>query len=148
MSLDIYKNADPSTIFSSDSTFSNALSITVDGVIGSIIQRKYYVRNDNILRFYTNVKVKPKVLSGLDIITGANQNFIWKLNAGDAQPLEDQWTLVSAANTISLSDLGQSGSGDITTFLPFWLRIEVPRATPITSYQNIGLQTIADENIV
>lgn len=147
MSLNIYEEPAPSTVFSADSTFSNALSLTVDGVIGAVRNTRYYIRNDDNTKFFTDIVLSAVVLSGIDIVSGATNGFVWKLIAGDTQPVEDQWGLTAAGNSISLSDIGSSGNADTSTFLPFWLRIEVPRGSPVTSHQNIGLQITATDNI-
>lgn len=148
MSLSTYELADPGTAFSDDQSFANALSITADGVIGTAKHMRYYVRNDDVTRWYSNIQLQAVVLEGEDIVTGALEGFRWKLVAGDPEPLEEVWDLTSGGNQISLSNIGEGGSGDITTFLPFWLRVEIPRSSQVKSYQNIGLTITADENIV
>lgn len=148
MGLNIYEKPDPSTAFSNDQSFSNALSFTADGATGAAISRRYYIRNDDELLFYASITLKPTVTSGIDIISGATTGFKWKLIVGDQQPLEDQWGLVTAGNTINFSSIGSSGNGDIVTYLPFWLRVEIPRAAQVDSFQNIGLEITADESTV
>jgi len=148
MALNIYEFADDSTAFSDDRSFVNALSLTADGIIGTALHRRYYVRNGDATRYYTNIRVQAVVLEGDDIVTGAILGFKWKLVAGNDEPLEKIWELTDGGNEMNLSDLGESGSGDITTFLPFWLRIEIPRSSQVKSYQNIGLRITADENLV
>jgi hypothetical protein len=148
MGLNIYETADPSAGFSNDQSFSNSLSLTVDGSTGATVSKRLYLRNDDSLLYYENISVQPVILSGKDIITGENTGFEWRLISGDAQPLEAQWGLVNPGNSISLSDIGSPGSGDTTTYLPFWLRISVPRGAAVESYQGIGLRISADENSV
>jgi len=146
MSLNFYETPDSVSVLSDDASFSNAFSVTVDGITGGVVHRRIYVRNDDPTKFYTDIEVTPVVLSGTDIVTGATKGYVWKLIVDDTQPAEEEWGLTSAGNTIALTDIGESGNGDTTTFLPLWIRIEVPRSSPVTSYQNIGLRIQADEN--
>ena len=148
MGLNVYELADPGAAFSNDQSFTNALSVTADGIVGTALHRRYYVRNDDNALWYNNLKLQAVVLQGDDIVTGATEGFRWKLIAGNEEPLEEVWDLTSGGNQISLSDIGEAGTGDITTFLPFWLRIEIPRSSQVRSYQNIGLTITADENLV
>lgn len=148
MALNIYELADDGTAFSDDQSFTNALSITADGVVGTAIHRRYYVRNGDVSKWYENIRVQAVVLNGDDIVTGALSGFKWKLVAGNPEPLEEIWELTDGGNEITLPDIGEVGTGDTSTFLPFWLRVEIPRSSQVRSYQNIGLRVTADENLV
>ena len=146
MGLAIYESPNPDTAFSTEGIFTKPLTIAIDGAIGGTFVRRYYLRNDAPDRYWTNIEVKPLVLSGTDIVS--SNGFSWKLIAGDSLPLEEEWDLVSAGNTISLSNIGSSGNGDTTTYLPFWLRIEVSRGVDVQSFENVTLEISSDENSV
>lgn len=148
MALSIYQTASPSTNFSEDGTFANPIQQAFDGVTGGVIETKYYVRNNDDSFFYTVILVQPIVVSGTDIVTGPDDGYNWKLIVGDTQPLQAQWDLVTAGSSISLADIGSAGNGDTTTFLPFWIRIEVPIGAPVTSFEGIQLQTTSTENTI
>lgn len=148
MGLSIYEEPNPSAAFSIGGEYTNPLTMTVDGILGAIIIRRYYVRNDDVSKYYTNIQVLPTVNHGLDIVSGATPGFEWKLIAGDPQPLEDQWSNTPPGQPISLPDIGEAGSGDITTYLPFWLRVDVARSTDVQSFENVSLDIEADENLV
>ena len=145
MALKIYESANPATAFSSDGEFSNPISVAVDGIVGATILRRYFVRNDSALHYYTDIQVTSVVNSGLDIVSGATAGFAWKLIAGDSQPLEDQWGIIAPGNTMELADIGELGDADTTTYLPFWLRIEVPRGVDVQSFENVSLEITATE---
>lgn len=147
MALRIYPSADPGAAFSIDEDFDNPLAHTFDGVAGAIIQKRYYVRNDDNLRSYQDIQVQPIHVNGLNIIDGTD-GFSWRLIVGDEQPLEEQWSLVSPGNAISLADIGTPSVSDIVTFLPFWLRIEVPRGTPVQSFEGIKLRLSLTEILI
>ena len=69
--------------------------------------------------------------------------FSWELRAGNDRPLEAEWDTISDGNSITLS-----GINDSNTYLPFWLRIQVPRATAIQSFDQITLKLTATETII
>jgi hypothetical protein len=146
MTLKIYENANPNTSFSISEEFSNPISHAFDGVNGGVIEKCYYVRNDNALNWYTNIKVQP--IDGGDNIVDGSNGFSWKLYAGNQQPLEEQWSLVSAGNQITLSDIGSASNGDISTYLPFWVRIEVPAGSSVQSFQSVKLRINTTEGLV
>jgi hypothetical protein len=139
MALKIYENADPGSAFSSDRTFSNPFSVALDGATGAVYEQRLYVRNDDIGRVYTDILVAP-IDGGDNIVSGAN-GFSWKLLAGDQKPLEEQWSLQSAGTGINLGNLS-----DTNTYLPFWVRIEVPQGAEVTSFQAMTLDIEATES--
>ena len=147
MALKVYASADPSTSFSEDSTFTNPISYSVDGVSGGTLTRKFYVRNNDLTKFYVDISIAAVVNSGLMITDGSVRSFYWKLFNSDTAPLESQWDLINANNTIELNDIGSSGNADIATYLPFWLRINVPKNTEIQSFENVSLVITATETI-
>jgi hypothetical protein len=140
MALKIYEDADPGAAFSDDDTFSNPIAHAFDGTTGGVVERRFYVRNDDIGKTYTGVTVQP--IDGGDNLVDGSNGFSWKLAVGDTQPLEAQWDLVTAGDSISLSDIT-----DTTTYVPFWVRIEVPQGAEIQSFQTVNLRTQATESI-
>lgn len=147
MGLKIYRAPDPSSAFSLDGTFTNPLVNAFDGVAGSVLIRRYYVRNDDNTRSFADITVQPIFLSGDNIIDGTD-GFNWKLIAGDEQPLEEQWELVTPGNSIVIPDIGTGVLADVTTYEPFWLRMTVPRGAPVKSHSGIKLRTSATEILV
>ena len=147
MGIGIYELADPSSELSNDGLFGNPFVTTFDGITGGTINKKIYVRNDNTTYYYTGITVQPVYLSGTNIINSSD-GFSWKLVAGDEEPLEEQWDLVSAGNSINIPSIGESGTGDNTTYEPFWVRIVVPKGAPVKSYSGIKLRLSFTENLV
>lgn len=146
--LSVYSSADPNSELSSDSSYQNPLAFSVDGQTGAIISKKLFLRNDNSNFYYTDIELTPVTQMGLDLVSGATNGFTWKLVLGDTEPTEIQWASVSPANTIVFSDIGSLGNGDIVTYLPFWLRIEVPRNIDVQVFQGSTLQISGTENAV
>ncbi len=148
MSLHIYPNELPDSAFSQSGNFDNALAVAFDGVAGGVLEKRLYVRNNNNGFYYTGIQVQPVSLSGTDIVTGATAGFSWKIKEGDGQPLQVEWDLVTAGGAISLVDLGSAGTPDTSTFLPFWLRIEIPANTNIQVFENATLRITATQNVI
>lgn len=151
MGLKIYDEVKPDTAFSIEGTFTNPLSHSFNGISGEVIQKRYYIRNDDAGYYYSNIAVQP--IDGGDNIVdgiGVTDGFMWQLIAGDTQPLEAQWNpeLAVPGEAISLGDIGSSSDGDTRTYLPFWLRITVPRGAIIKSYQGVTLKITATEGLV
>lgn len=147
MGLLIYSDANPSTAFSSESTFTNPLLAAFNGVTGNTKSVRYYVRNDESDKSYSSISLQPVLLEGTNIINGTD-GFGWKLYAGDTQPLEEQWSLVSYANSIVIPDIGSAILADVNTYEPFWLRISVPAGASIQSYSDVKLRISYTETLV
>lgn len=141
MGLLIYEVADPETAFSIGNDFSKPVEHAFDGVAGGVIIRRYFIRNDDPAFTYSNIEVFPVHQSGRNIIDGTD-GFSWKLIAGDQEPLEAQWALVSPGNTIDIPDIS-----DTSTYEPFWVRIEVPRGASVSSYEGLKLRVSATESV-
>ena len=139
MALKIYESANPTSDFSVSGLYTNPLATTIDGATGQVVERKYYVGNDNSSFTYSGISVQAADNSGLHLIDGT-VGFSWKLISEDTAPLETQWATVNAANSITLANID-----DTNTYLPFWLRIEVPRATRVQSFDGIVLRVTATE---
>lgn len=138
--LRVYSSPDPSTKFSDDGTFSNPLAFSINGQTGAIISRKFFLRNDDAGKTYTGITLQPVINSGIDIVSGTVSDFNWKLIAGNTEPTEIEWAEVTAANTLSMDNITDS-----VTYLPFWLRIEVPRGVDVQVFQGVSLEIVATE---
>ncbi|RKZ06474.1 hypothetical protein DRQ25_13850, partial [Candidatus Fermentibacteria bacterium] len=125
MALKIYPDEGISSSYSQDGGLSNAFRQAFDGRSGTIREVRLYLRNDDVLYTYAQITIQPVVLSGRNIIDGTD-GYSWKLSAGDTQPISDEWRGITAGASISMSDIS-----DITTYSPFWVRIEVPRGAPV-----------------
>lgn len=146
MSLNIYESANPSSYYSVDGTFAHPFSESLNGRTGDTIQKRLYVRNNDDTLWYSAVTVQP--IDGGDDLVNSSTGYNWKLYAGDTQPLDAQWAGVVAGTSISLSNIGSASAGDISTYLPFWVRIQIPRGASVASYQSVVLRISATENLV
>jgi len=136
--LRIYKEASPDSPYSNDDSFANPFSVALDGSTGQFLTRLLYVRNDDSSKSYEDIEVSPLHVSGVDV--SGTQGFSWKMIAGNSEPSEIQWSITSPSNDIVLPDLGTEMSSDINTYLPFWIRIEIPKGASVTSHQGVRLR--------
>lgn len=147
MGLLIYDTPEPSAYFSADGLFNNPLLNAFDGVLGGTVNRRLYVRNDDSAKSYTGITLAPVLIEGYNIINGSN-GYGWKLMVGETQPLDEQWSLISFANTISIPNIGTALVSDTATYMPFWLRMIVPAESPVASYSNVKLRLNYTEIVV
>jgi hypothetical protein len=146
MALLIYETADPGAAFSIGNDYSNPVQHSFNGVSGAVTIRRYFVRNDDPAFSYSNIQVQPVYVSGDNIINA--DGFSWKLIAGDQEPLESQWDLVTPGSSIDIPDIGTGVSSDTSTYEPFWVRIEVPAGASVKSHEGMKLRTSATQTAV
>jgi len=144
MALEIFPDAGYNPSYSQDSEFENPFSITFDGVTGGVIQKKLYIGN-NIAAgafYYTNVGVFAVDTDPLDLI-GGTEEYSWKVKAGNDQPLAEEWSLITAGDIADMPNM----PNDSSTYLPFWVRIEIPRGVDVQSFDTIKLKVTATESL-
>lgn len=141
MSLTIYETVDASVGFSTDGTFSNAMRHSIDGRTGGTVEQLYYLRNDDDTKTYSSISMIPVSNPAKDIVSGPN-GYSVKLSSGSTQPTARQWENINPANTITFADLS-----DTTTYLPFWVRIDVPRGAPVDTITNSVFRITSTEGV-
>lgn len=135
MGLKLYSAADPSKAYSINGLFTAPFLVILDGKYGGISQQLAYLRNDDNMSWFSGTTINVTDTVDATVIDGS-KGFTWKLIVGSTQPTDDQWAAVSTGNTISLANLGSTGAPNTSTYLPFWIRVQIPR--------NIEVQTILD----
>lgn len=146
MGIGIYTAATPGTKLSQAADFTNPLLVSIDGKIGGVIQHKLYVRNDDTDFWYSSTTITPVNTITPSLIS--SPGFSWKLIVGNTQPTDDQWAVVVGGNTISLANLGSGAGADTSTYLPFWLRVEIPRNTAVNTVLDTTLNINTNENLI
>lgn len=139
MGLGIYTTATPEGVLSQDGSLSAPFSTTIDGRTGGSREFRLYVRNDDTDYSFSGILLKPVDTEGASIVDGTG-GFNWKLSAGDTQPTTDEWDEISEGNEIALGDLGTDVLTDISTYLPFWVKVTVPRNASVHMYTDVTLQ--------
>jgi len=147
MALKIYNQPSPDFALSEGGLRLNPLLVTFDGRVGGARAKKLYVRNNHLERYYTSITVSLGDTGDTSIIDGTN-DYSWKLYAGDGNPPFEYWDRLDPANTISLDNIGTIDKGDISTYLPFWVRIEVPSNRMVNNTIQVSLTINAQENLV
>lgn len=148
MALGIYLLPTDNARLSEDRNFLNPFSLTFDGRSGGIKEFRLYIRNDDPLFYYTETTLKLQDISGDDIIDRPEDGFAWKLSEGDVQPTQNDWNNIAAANTISFSDIGASGLPDSSTYLPFWVYVQVPPGLDIQTFDDVQFVLQGEENSI
>ncbi len=142
MGLYIYPDATEDDPFSQDGDMTNPLRHSFDSRKTSIEETRYYLRNDSVLYTYSGVQIEP-VDRGNKPITDGTDGYSWKMKAGYDQPTPEEWDTIEAGTAIITS-----GLEDISTFLPFWLRIEVPLGAEVESLDDVELLITATQAVV
>jgi hypothetical protein len=142
MTLRIYQEADPSSAFSQSGLMTHPFRASIDGRLGGVVETLMYVRNDDPTTYYSGINVFPVDNNNTHIIDGTN-GFVWKLNPGYQQPLDQQWSTITPANTITIPAIGGSGMPNTTSYIPFWLRVEVPAGANIGSFDGVVIRLTA-----
>jgi len=132
VSLAIYSSPDIESKYITTSPF----TVTFDGRIGGSIDKRVYVRNDDSSRYYTDIQLNPINVSG--------EGYSWKLMEKDIAPTNIEWEAATSSLTLSVG-LGSSSSGNITTFLPVWVRVVTPRSQRIQTITDVVLRITATE---
>lgn len=131
MSIGIYTSVDSDSVLSQDGELTHPFAITFDGRVGGFKETKLYIHNDDPIYFYTNIELSLRDENSVSIIN--NNGFEWKLFAGDQKPSFNEWKSIPVASSITFEDLGSLGNPDISTYLPFWIFIQIPA--------NVNVQT-------
>ena len=143
MTLSIYDSPVATANFSTGGTFNNPMRHAVDGRVGGVIERLYYVRNDNSNRSYTDITLKAVSSVAKDIVSGADGYSI-KLSKGSTQPTDQEWDTVDGGNTITWTSITE----DTLLYNPFWLRIEVPKGAPVDTVISSFFRISGTESVV
>ena len=126
----------------------NPFTVTFDGRRGGSQDRMVFVRNDDITKYYTNIIISVVDTEGDSIVDGTAEGWSWKLMIKETAPTNEEWALVSPGNTISLSNIGSSAKGDISTFLSFWVRVTIPNHEPVQTIKDVVFRISGSENAV
>jgi len=142
MALRIYENSTDSVPISSSDTFSNAWTESIDGRTGGSIEKKLYVKNDETVYDYSDIQVYAIQTSGSFDLLAGTKGFSVKFSEGATRPSLEQWNTIQVDNTIDLADIT-----DVSTALPFWIRIQVPSNVPVQQVRGIKIAVYATESL-
>lgn len=145
MGLNIYNDTDALAVLSDNNKF----RVTFDGRVGGAIVQCIYLRNDNANYWYDSIQLAVVDTEGDDLVDGSVSGYSWKLADKDIVPSELEWGRVQAGNTLTFTEtLGSSSSSDIVTYLPVWVRVEVPAGIAIQTITDIVFRLTASEYLI
>lgn len=144
MSLDIYRNlsAGVYSLYAEYGINDGRLPVTTthDGVLGEVVEVLLYLRNDDPSEYYDYITITPVSLVAPSLVDNVSTGFGIKLSPGETQPTEADWTAVDYAASIDMTDIGSAGSGDTSSYLPFWARFEVPAGANADNKDTVVLE--------
>jgi hypothetical protein len=146
MALKIYTAADPGTALSENGAHTNDFLVALDGKVGGVLQKKLYVRNDDAAYRFTGISLTVASTETGTSYVNNSLGYSWKFSGGATQPLDLEWELVSDGNTITLPNIGAAGLPDTSTYLPFWVRIKIPRDVDVRTF--LDLQFLLDSTAI
>jgi hypothetical protein len=149
MAVGIYTEPNPDTLLSEDDLFTRPFAVTFDGRVGGYKEIKLYLRNDDPTFYYTNLVLGLEDSNDEPIISRPEDGYVWKLHYGDLKPTYNDWLAKTPAAPLSnIDDLGESGDPDTSTYLPFWVYIQIPSNTDVQVFTSVkftlaGTETLA-----
>lgn len=151
MALDIYREVSTGTyaVYGIDGAGDDHLPIitTHDGVLGEVVEVKLFIRNDDPTEYYQGITVTPISKTSPDDTIGTESGHGVKLYRRGTlstdlqpQPTEAEWAAIDYGAFVSFPNIGQAASGDDSSYLAFWYRVEVPAGSPADNKDNITLR--------
>jgi len=125
------------------------LTFTFDGRVGGAIDKKIYLRNDDPYRWYDEISLQAVDTNGYSMADGTEGGFYWKLAQTDMELHPLEWELISSGNSISIADaLGSDLQGNVTSYIPIWVRVAIPKGLPIQVIKDIVIRISAREHYI
>lgn len=143
MGLDLYREVSTgvySKYRGDDDVDGSLITSTHDGVLGETVIKKLFLRSDTTIEWYGDVSVACVSTISPSEVDGVSSGHGMKLIAGNDQPTEGEWDATDYGNTLSLDDFGSTSGGDMSTYLPFWVRIECPPGAKADNKENTLLR--------
>lgn len=145
MTIGIYTESVPDGLLSQDDLFTKPFAITFDGRTGGYKETRLFLRNNDPSFYYTDMTLALEDSENPPIVSRPEDSFVWKFSYGDTKPTFNDWLNIPAANTLNiLDDIGGPGSPDTSTYLPFWVYIQVPPNLDIQVF--IGVKFVLSGN--
>jgi hypothetical protein len=147
MALRVYTKPTESAALSVGGDFALPLSLSLDGRTGGVIDRELFIRNDQETRWYEDISVTA--LGASPALVNGALGFTVKFITGTKRPTYEEWCLVGAGNTATFSsNIGNAYDAETGIYLPFWMRMEVPRNEPARVIKDIQIILNAMEHLV
>lgn len=146
-----YKEDDVFIEISSGQNLDMPLTTIHNGRRGDTITKQIYLRNNDPLKWYSNITLKP-----VDLIDASPYGDVgfnetgWgvKLSYGSVEPTNGEWEDIDWGNQITAQDIGSDSIGDTTTYFPIWHLETCPPNTNAQIKEDIVIQVGYTENAV
>jgi hypothetical protein len=152
MGLDLYyKENDEFILVTKGDDKTNPIVTTHDGKTGDTITTCLYIRNDDSLKWFSNIRIRPVDLEDANPygdVVYSETGWGVKLNAGANEPSQGEWEDINWGNTISMANIGSDLGADIAKYYPFWYLITCPPNTDAKIKTDIVLEVLSTENAV
>ena len=147
-----YKDSNDQFVeISTDSDLSSTLTTIHDGKTGDIKITQLYIRNDDALKWFSNIIIRPIDLIDSDPygdIIYTETGWGVKLSAGAAQPSTGEWDDLPWGELINITNIGSDAGADTTTYYPFWYYITCPPNEDVKIKTDIVLDVSYTENSI
>lgn len=125
------------------------IQTTHNGTDGEVAERKLYLKNDEEVSYYNNIKMIPipsrKVRVGDINFPEAFINF--KIIIQDSQPTESEWLAVESGNEVLFDSIGDENGSDLS-YKPFWVQVGISPGTRVQTITTVSLHLDAEANTV
>lgn len=124
-----YYHDDGYVELSVDEDFSSPLDTVHEGQEIQVKTKQVFLRNDDATKWYKDIVLTPVDLEGIvgdEDVSYDETGWGMKIYPGSTEPSSDEWEALDWGNSISMSDIGSSGSPDTTTYHSFWILITSP----------------------
>lgn len=124
-------------------TSSTPIVVSHDGKNGDVKTICLYIRNDDELKWFSNIKVIP--IGICDFVTNG-----WgvKLLYGGDEPTRADWSELNWGEDMDAEDIGSESGGDIVTYSPFWYLSTCPPHVDAQNKTDLKLKLEYTENTV
>lgn len=140
MSLKIYHQLLDTAYLGTRDDGTYYLSFSFRGDSGGRLEKRLWLRNDSLYSYFTGITVDSTDTATLSISDGERTGYSVKLWVGDIRPTEEDWNSVSTGNQISLPNIGSSTNPATNSFVPFWVRVDVPANSDLETITTVSLQ--------
>lgn len=127
----------------------NPLRTFHDGYSGQVFEEKFYLKNLDKSKYYTEIELEPKFRSSYED-TGEYGNTGWsiKLMYGERRPSEEEWSLTPPGSIAVVPDIGNEKKADTIRRHPVWIRVFCPGNTKAQIKENMYIDVSYYEKVV
>ena len=121
------------------------LTVSLDGSYGDIKTKKFFLKNDNALVYYTDIIL---TLPNSEYSAGfMRDGYSIKLIASDTLPDASDWDYVGPGEPIQISDIGSAGNPDTTNYHSIYMRVACPANQPVSLVSDVSVRVSAIERL-